>query len=422
MLWFTIFEVTSVSQGFAYNPPPLISIPLQILIVLFISKLLPLVVSGPLQVLQTFTAVFLTIPTVVLAFTNALNIEFRFRFLGLIYVLLNQVLVSFFHGEREWLFAKNRKLRMSLPNIGWLLSCLVVALFAFSLTSGVLDLNFVTFNEIYGKRSDLKVMLGDSDMWFLAYSLGWLGGICVPIVFYIGIKSRNWLMIILSLFFFLGSYLLTAQKWIIASCALILFLHLISLFAKENLVPTSNVFVGFNWLILILIFLQSFFSRIPLVDLGIRRALLDPSIMLQYYVKFAGNYPPQWWSDSNLVRSVFNTDPMPVSQIIGERYFEIPTSFIFPKGESPNATGGAIADSIAQGGIIGLLIISLTLICVFYGLHFLSIGRDRSIVFVMSALFVEMLVEGTFHTLLLSRGLILIFVVFLLLPKQKILA
>jgi hypothetical protein len=141
--------------------------------------------------------------------------------------------------------------------------------------------------------------------------------------------------------------------------------------------------------------------------------------MLQYYVKFSGDYPPQWWSDSNVSRILFDSDPIPVSQIIGERYFNVPSSFIYPKGEFPNATAGAIADSIAQGGIVGLFIVSLALIGVFYVLHTLSIGRNRSIVFVLSGLMVEMLVEGTFHTLLLSRGLILIFFVFLLLPTTN---
>jgi len=396
----------------------LISLPLQIFVVVFIAKLLPLTVSGPLQALQTFTAVFLTIPTVVLAFSNATNIESHFRFLGLICVLLNQVLVSFFHGKENWFFVENRRISLSLSSIGYLLSSMVVIFFIFSLVSGALDLNLFTFSEIYTKRSELKNILSDPDLRILGYVLGWLGGISVPIIFYFGIKSRSWLILTLSLIFFLGSYILTAQKWIIASCILILILHLISLSAKQNAILTSNLFVGFNWLMVVLISLQSVLPKLPLVDLGIRRALLDPSIMLQYYVKFSENYPRQWWSDSNLSRYFFNTDPIPVSTIIGDRYFNVPSFFIYPRAESPNATGGAIADSIAQGGILGLFIISLILIGVFYILHILSFGRNRTIVFVLCGLIVEMLVEGTFHTLLFSRGLVLVFFVFLFLPRE----
>jgi hypothetical protein len=377
------------------------------------------VVSGPLQALQTFTALFLTIPTVVLTFSNAVNIEFRYRCLGLICVLLNQVLVSFFHGKKKCNFIENRRISLPISSMAYLLSFLVIALFIYSLISGVLDFSFVTFDEIYRKRSELKVKLDTPELGFLGYLLGWLGGISIPIIFYLGIKSRNWLILIMSLFFFIGSYLLTAQKWIIASCLLILILHFISLTAKQDIMLTKNVFVGFNWLIVVLISLQSLLPNSRLVDLGVRRALLDPSIMFQYYVKFSGNYPPQWWSDSSFSRILFNSDPIPVSRVIGERYFNVPSSFIYPQGDSPNATAGAIADSIAQGGIGGLFIISLTLIGVFYVLHILSIGRNRSIVFVLSGLVVEMLVEGTFHTLLLSRGLILVFLVYLLLPKTN---
>jgi hypothetical protein len=327
--------------------------------------------------------------------------------------------MSFFHGKENFIFVENRRISLPISSMAYLLSFVVIALFIYSLISGVFDFSFVTFNEIYTKRSELKVKLDDTELRFLGYLVGWLGGLSIPIIFYLGIKSRNWLILTMSLFFFLGSYLLTAQKWIIASCLLILILHLISLTAKRDIIHTKNLFVGFNWLIFVLISLQSLLPTSRLVDLGVRRALLDPSIMLQYYVKFSGDYPPQWWSDSNVSRILFDSDPIPVSQIIGERYFNVPSSFIYPKGEFPNATAGAIADSIAQGGIVGLFIVSLALIGVFYVLHTLSIGRNRSIVFVLSGLMVEMLVEGTFHTLLLSRGLILIFFVFLLLPTTN---
>lgn len=417
LLWFTTSVVVTNSQGFSYNPPPLISFPIQIFVVIFISKILPLIVSGPLQILQTFTAVFLTIPTVALTFSNASNIEFRYRIMGLILVLLNQVLICFFQGNKIWLFVENRKLSLSIRSIAFFLSGIVFVVFIVTLASGVLDLSFVTLGEIYTKRSELKMILSEPDLRFLGYLLGWLGGITVPIIFYFGIKIRNWLILAISLLFFLGSYVLTAQKWIIASGALILILHLISSSARGSVILTKSIFQAFNWLIVALISLQSIFPKYSIADLGVRRSLLDPSIMLQYYVKFAGNYPPQWWADSKISRYFLKEDPIPVSTIIGERYFNVPSTFFYPKGGSTNATGGTIADAIAQGGVIGFFFISLLLIGVFYVLQILSSGRDRSITFVLCGFILEMLVEGTFHTLLLSRGLILIFVVFLLLPK-----
>jgi hypothetical protein len=200
---------------------------------------------------------------------------------------------------------------------------------------------------------------------------------------------------------------------------LVVFFKLIDRFNVSKIISTANVFRGFNSMIILLIALQTFVQRFPWMDMGVRRALLDPSIMLQYYVKFSCNYPLQWWADSNFSRIFSHADPISVPRIIGDRYFNIPSRFIFPRRGSSNATAGSLADSIAQGGIIGLLFTTLGVLGFFYLLNVLAVGRNRSIVFILSGLAVEMLVEGTLHTSLLSRGLIIIPIVFFLLPYES---
>jgi hypothetical protein len=141
--------------------------------------------------------------------------------------------------------------------------------------------------------------------------------------------------------------------------------------------------------------------------------------MLQYYVKFSSDNPPQWWSDSIFFRFFSQTDPTPVSRAIGERFFNQPTIHIFPVNASANATAGSLADSIVQGGLLGMFAYSLAIIAFFYLLHLLAFKRNISIVFVLSGLVTGMLVEGTLHTLLLSRGLVIIPLVFFLLPNVR---
>lgn len=419
LLSFVITEVVTSSQGFNFSPPPLISIPIQVLLVIFIAELLPKVVLGPIQVLQIMTALLLTIPTIILTFTNSTNIELRFRLFSLIIVLTNQVMISFFDGSKGWHRIERRNLAISEKNIAYLLMSITIFCMVIALYSGVLNLNFVSFSDIYIRRSELMTAIGNSDLKFLAYVLGWLGGAIIPITFYFGIRTRSVFIILSSIILIACSYVLTAQKWILASLLLILVLHLITRMGNRTQIFTKDVFIGFNYLITILIFAQAILPKLPVLDLGVRRAILDPSIMLQYYTKFTDYYPLQWWSDSNFSRFFSNSDPTPVSKIIGDRFFNLPSRYIYPSGTSSNATAGSIADSIAQGGVLGLLVISLILVGVFYILHILSIGRNLAIVFVLSGLFVEMLVEGTFHTLLLSRGAILIFLVFLLLPRLQ---
>jgi hypothetical protein len=419
LLSFVITEVVTYSQGFNFSPPPLISIPIQVLLVIFIAELLPKVVLGPIQVLQIMTALLLTIPTIILTFTNSTNIELRFRLFSLIIVLTNQVMISFFDGSKGCHRIERRTLAISEKNIAYLLMSITICCMVIALYSGVLNLNFVSFSEIYIRRSELMSALGNSDLKFLAYVLGWLGGAIIPITFFLGIRTHSVFIILSSIMLNAFSYVLTAQKWILASLFLILVLHMITKMGNRTQIFTKDVFIGFNYLITILIFAQAILPKLPVLDLGVRRAILDPSIMLQYYTKFTDYYPLQWWSDSNFSRFFSDSDPTPVSKIIGDRFFNLPSRYIYPSGTSTNATAGSIADSIAQGGFLGLLVVSLILVGVFYILQILSIGRNLAIVFVLSGLFVEMLAEGTFHTLLLSRGAILIFLVFLLLPRSQ---
>jgi hypothetical protein len=417
LLWFTISQVVTNSKGFSYDPAPLISIPLQVSIVVFVSKLLPSKVSGPLQTLQVFSALLLTIPAVVLAFSNSPNMEFRYGFLALIYCLLNQILISFFTGERCSSSFEKRKISLSLSGIAYCLIILVSTCIFIALLSGVLSTEFATFTDIYSKRAEIKEILTNPEFRYLAYVVGWTGGILIPLAFYFGLALRNIYITILSIVLCFTSYFISSEKWVVASCFFVFLLHVISTSGDRNGILTHVVVRTFNCFIILLISIQSLFPNSLLVDLGVRRALLDPSIMLQYYVKFNAIYPPQLWSDSIISRYFINDESAPVSRIIGDRFFNIPSNFFYPRTSSTNATSGSIADSIAQGGILGFFAISLLIVGVYYIFHFLSIGRSHLIVFVLSGLVFVMLVEGTFHTLLLSRGLILIFIVFLLLPK-----
>jgi hypothetical protein len=409
--------IATSAQGYKYGPPILISIFFQAILVLFIANLLPRVILGPIQVLQVFTAVFISIPSVILAFSNWSAIELKYRMIALLYVLLHQVIIAFFRGESSLLSAVHRKIHLPLVGVACVLIAITLVCFVIVLNSGAININFVNFGELYAKRSELMIVLKSSDLRYLGYALGWAGGILIPIIFYFAIKLRSWIIVVLSLFLFLGSYLMTAQKWILASFFLIIFLHLISALKSPKLINSSDVIRSFNYLVVTLVSLQAVFSKLPFVDMGIRRTLLDPSIMLQYYVKFSYLDSLRWWSDTNIGRYLSNSDSVPASNAIGERYFNQPEIHIYPVRASANAASSSLADSIAQGGPLGMIFYSLVIIAFFYLLHILSVGRDLSIVFVLSGLVATMLFEGTLHTLLLSRGLIVVVLVFLLLPR-----
>ena len=160
-------------------------------------------------------------------------------------------------------------------------------------------------------------------------------------------------------------------------------------------------------------------SVFPLADLVVRRAILDPAITLQFYVKYSFDFPFRFWRDTLVFRIFSGEWGAPASEIIGDRYFSIPEKMFFSKRLPGNATAGAIQDSLAQAGFAGLLLTTFLLFLFFRMLDILSSGKNSKIVFVVSAMISPLLIEGTLHTLLLSRGLILIPFFFLLLPSNN---
>lgn len=165
--------------------------------------------------------------------------------------------------------------------------------------------------------------------------------------------------------------------------------------------------------------MQTLFLKFRIIDLAIRRSLLDPAIMMQHYVQFTREYPLKFWSDSKIGQFLMTEDVVPASRIIGDRYFNVPRRFIFPQELHANATSGAVADSISQAGFLGLLVTTLLLFLFFLLLEILSKDKSAVLVLCICALTVQMLIEGTLHTLMLTRGLILVPLILYFLPNRE---
>jgi hypothetical protein len=252
----------------------------------------------------------------------------------------------------------------------------------------------------------------------LGYAYGWLGGMLTPILFVVGLYLRNYLMIILGLASGLFNFFIAGQKWALASLFVSLFLLAVgkNILNKNN--SSSKVIGAFGWLVSGSLIFGSILGNASLYDLIVRRSLVDPAIMFQYYVKYTLDYPFSWWSDSLIGKALDINSREPVSNIIGDRYFNIPHPLFLERPAQANATSGAIADSIAQAGILGIFLTCILLFLFFRLLDELAHARNGVLVFVICGISVELLIEGTLHTLALSRGLILVPFLFMLLPRD----
>jgi hypothetical protein len=254
---------------------------------------------------------------------------------------------------------------------------------------------------------------------FIGYSIGWLGGILTSLLFLFAFFDKRWVSVAISLLVALGVYMGAYQKWILGTIPFLLLMLAIARSHQDGKLQTVRVFKAFALLVFLSHVIKSIFRLQIAVDLPIRRAILDPAVMFQYYVQFAQEYDYQFWSDSKISR-FFNPGPeQTVAQIIGERYFNLPNYFFLERPPAMNATSGLLADGIAQAGLVGLLVSSCLMFILFWLLSLLSKGRDFTIVFAITGLTFIILMEGVLHTNLLSRGLILVPIVMFFLPRVR---
>jgi hypothetical protein len=420
LLFFVQAVITTSAVGFDFNPPKLFLILLQIILVYFVVSTLPRTINRVREILPVLSALFLTIPTISITFTNTRFIDVKIGLLALLYVLINQVMISILVSSVPQLnILKDRK-GTSYFRIALTLSLFAILVTIYAAFKGISKIELTSFTNIYSVRENFSSQLLQINDPFLGYVVGWLGAFIPPILFLMALKTKNYIFGLTTLILVLLIYSIAGQKWIVALVGLALVLYLIGKpLAIRGFLHTSKFVNGINALFGFAIFLQTIFFKSEIVNLVIRRTFLDPSIMLQYYTRYSLEFPMGFWKESKIAGLVTGSQTPPISNFIGDHYFNLPSTYFLPKFTQMNGTAGTLADSIAQAGFVGLIFTTFLVFGFLILLEGLSINRDKRTVFVITSLSIVALFEGTLLTLLLSRGLFLIPLIILFLPRDR---
>jgi hypothetical protein len=281
---------------------------------------------------------------------------------------------------------------------------------------GNLNFRLSSLNDLYLNRGLFQESLEGSDI-LRPYLFGWLGGALVPILISLGLAFRRKVLLLFGIFTAMFVYTTASQKWVLGGIIFLLFLYFLKSRVNDRALQSLDVIKFFNILIGFLLMFQMAFSNSRALDLGVRRAILDPSVMVQFYTKFSLENDLPFWSESRVSRLLFDSNSQALSEIIGEKYFFIPRPLFLERPATMNATAGVLGDSIAQAGFIGVIVIGVLLYFFFYLLHYLSQNKSDVAVFLVSAFAVQMIIEGTLHTQFLSKGLMLVPLLLTLLPS-----
>jgi len=416
----TVFvsNITTSSPGYSFLPGVSWTFLIEITILFCIYKLIPKTCETTLQVLQVIVALFLTIPSSILVFHNQYFQDLKLQISVVISLLIVQYLLHFLTEQiprKKYLI---NRVGLSLENLARLFVLLVFVVVVLILMSKGLEFRIVNFTDIYVYREKMRVALQEIRSMPLNYAMGFLTGLIPGILMGFYLLLRKKYLLILSVLTALLAYISSFQKGVIASLFLVVLFFLISRGNSEEFVPSRKIFNFFNGIIILSFPITIFAPSLNAADLMVRRPLLDPSIMYQYYLRFSTEFPSLKWSDISIPGFETRQSVSSAGEIIGDRYFYSP-SIPYPKSlPRMNATSGAWADSLAQFGIFGLILTTILVFAFFYTLQLFSEGRDIKFAFILTGLSATLLMEGTLHTSMLSRGLILVPILMLLLENR----
>lgn len=414
-----ISNITTSSPGYSFIPGIEWTFLIEICSLWCLYKLIPKTCETPLHALQIIVALFLTIPSNILVFHNAYFQEFKLQMSVILSLLIVQFLLHFLTEEIPRNSSFINRVGLSLDNLAKLFLVVVLAVVMVIATSQGLQFNLVSFNEVYAYRQQMRVALQEIQSDILNYAMGFLTGLIPGILmgFYL-LLQKKYLLLSCILTTFLA-YISNYQKGVIASLFLAFAFYFITKNNPEKFLPSSRIFNVFCGIALVSIPLAIFLPGLSAVDLMVRRPLLDPSIMYQYYFRFSIDFSFLRWSDISIPGFESRQIVASAGEIIGDRYFYSPSVPYQKSLPRMNATSGAWADSLAQFGILGLIFTTVLVFAFFYLLQCFSDGRDFKFNFILTGLSAALLMEGTLHTSMLSRGLIFVPVLMFLLGRQS---
>lgn len=261
-----------------------------------------------------------------------------------------------------------------------------------------------------GNAYDIRAMYMESNLEssssIAAYAISWQGRVINPLIMVIGIVRFRPTILFAGLIGQLAIYSTTGLRSVLFSVLIIAGVALItSISRRKALLMMSSGAIAFVWICYAMYILIDF--EMPLSTF-VRRMLVVPGTLLGHYLDFFQANPFSQLSDS-ILASVFER--------VYERSYTYEVGAMFLPDTGVNMNAGLWPDGYAQFGYIGIIVFSFIAGLYFLGIECASRGKDSRIVLPMSALCGWTLVNSSLFTSLMTHGLLLIFILFLIMPS-----
>jgi hypothetical protein len=240
---------------------------------------------------------------------------------------------------------------------------------------------------------------------FLGYLVIWQGNIINPLLFYLAIRRKNYLYVIL--IFFVQGYLFSVTGIKIFAFSLF-FAYLIAQFARHLKVAVPIALMVGLVLSCLLYWYQ---GNVWPISLFVRRTLFTPGQLTFEYFDFFSQNPYIYLSDSVLKNFLSYPYLLPPPLLIGIRYYD---------GQSANV--GIMGNSYMHFGVAGIFIFLglLSLLLVLFDKFASGQSANRPALYALVATPIISLINSGLFTVLLTHGLLLSFLLAVLMPSREL--
>lgn len=360
-------------------------------------------VSGPLDILVIVSYLVIYLPSLNLALI-CLESSGHFWSLFISYSVSMLILIFLSKLSIKQIRIDSLKER-TFNNIFFLFTVIMFSIVFISYKPDFTNfLKLIDFSDVYELREGYRTA-NQSILIFINYFFAWLIKVFIPIIFAVGLMTKSKKMVLISCVMMLSMFLVSGHKSIVLGFGLVYLLYFLLKKDKlDTLVLTKYlIYLVFISLLLALMNINA------LQELVVRRAMLVPGLLSNYYFDYFGSHPFAYLGYSIFSPFVDYPYSSTPPYVIGEYYFN---------RSNMSANANYMAAAYADFGVIGTIVITFICGCYFKILNaivsYKEIGKVSSLIVIVP---IWALLDSSFITVMITHGLIWIVVFFLLVPK-----
>lgn len=311
--------------------------------------------------------------------------------------------IIFFHRMTKRINIPKIKIRIVNQQFVFELSIYFISVFALFATIYYNGFKIkIDLKDIYTIRSYFSTVERST---FVRYLID-PAAIVIPVGIVHFFQNRRYVVVSLLVLIQLAIYAMGAHKFVLFLLVLTL---LASIFYKKkyfDMIPLGLVALN------LIAFLEPYGTKkhSMIVDYIQRRVLFVPSFLSFKYYEFFTTHAIDYFKQSFLrhlgIRSAYSTT---IPKVIGEVMLN----------ESTHANTGLIGDAFQNLGVVGLVIFPLLLVGFLFFFDYCSRDIEPSIMFVTSVILAIKFISGTFTSILLSGGVLIVCIYLYLYPRNN---